>query len=113
MILIETEQIGTVEGLHAIRQEWDRLLEACPDSTPFQSYDWLVAWWKRFGQGRPLEKAEGAPGMQLHVHRSDPRYAEAQQGGRQCSSTRSATRDRAHAELEGLDTWQSMLNNPT
>ena len=23
---------------------------------------------ERFGQGRPLEKAEGAPGMQLHVH---------------------------------------------
>src|SRR3972149_6947188 len=57
MILIETEQIGTVEGLHAIRQEWDRLLEACPDSTPFQSYDWLVAWWKRFGQGRLMTLA--------------------------------------------------------
>lgn len=55
--LIETEQIGTVEGLHAIRQEWDRLLEACPDSTPFQSYEWLVAWWKRFGQGRLMTLA--------------------------------------------------------
>lgn len=52
MVLIDTEVIGTVEGLHAIRQEWDSLLEACPDSTPFQSYEWLAAWWKRFGQGR-------------------------------------------------------------
>lgn len=57
MILIETERIGSVEGLHAIRPEWDRLLEACPASTPFQSYEWLAAWWKRFGKGRLMTLA--------------------------------------------------------
>lgn len=62
MILIDTEVIGTVEGLHAIRHEWDRLLEACPDSTPFQSYDWLIAWWKRFGHGRLMTLAMRAGG---------------------------------------------------
>lgn len=62
MNLIDTEVIGTVKGLHGIRQEWDRLLEACPDSTPFQSYEWLLAWWKRFGQGRLMTLALRAGG---------------------------------------------------
>ncbi|MBI2399686.1 MAG: GNAT family N-acetyltransferase, partial [Deltaproteobacteria bacterium] len=57
MVHIDTEVIGTVEGLHAIRQDWDRLLEACPYSTPFQAYEWQVAWWKRFGQGRLMTLA--------------------------------------------------------
>lgn len=57
MILIETEQIGTLEGLIDIRLEWDRLLDAVPDSTPFQSGEWLIAWWKRFGQGRLMTLA--------------------------------------------------------
>lgn len=62
MVLIETEVIGTLEGLHVIRHEWDRLLEACPDSTPFQFYEWLSAWWKRFGQGRLMALAMRAGG---------------------------------------------------
>lgn len=51
-VLIETEEIGTAKGLYAIREEWCRLLEACPASTPFQSPEWLIPWWRHFGQGR-------------------------------------------------------------
>jgi CelD/BcsL family acetyltransferase involved in cellulose biosynthesis len=50
-ILVETGEISTVEGLDSIKAEWSRLFEACPSSTPFQSPEWLIPWWKSFGQG--------------------------------------------------------------
>ncbi|CAG1064980.1 hypothetical protein BAC1_00553 [uncultured bacterium] len=50
-IPVETGEISTVEGLESLRPEWDRLLAACPTSTPFQSPEWLIPWWKRFGHG--------------------------------------------------------------
>lgn len=51
-ILIETEEIDSLEGLEAIRDEWDRLLDVCPGVTPFQFPEWIIPWWKCFGQGR-------------------------------------------------------------
>jgi len=61
-VLIDTEEIGTIEGLHAIREEWCRLLEACPGATPFQFPEWLVPWWKIFGQGSLMTIAMRAEG---------------------------------------------------
>lgn len=55
--LVETEAIETLGGLEAIRPEWDRLLRACPSATPFQHPEWLMAWWRHLGQGRPLALA--------------------------------------------------------
>ncbi len=52
MSVLETEDISTVNGLYGIRAEWDSLLEECPWSTPFQSVEWLVPWWRFFGRGR-------------------------------------------------------------
>lgn len=51
MNVLETEEITTVEGLHGIRAEWDKLLGECPWATPFQSPEWLIPWWKVFGKG--------------------------------------------------------------
>lgn len=50
-ILVETGEISTVEGLDSIRAEWSRLFDSCPSATPFQSPEWLIPWWKHFGQG--------------------------------------------------------------
>jgi len=33
--------------------EWRTLFERCPDATPFQSPDWLCAWWRRLARGEP------------------------------------------------------------
>jgi CelD/BcsL family acetyltransferase involved in cellulose biosynthesis len=31
--------------------EWERLFEACPLASPFQSPAWLLNWWRVFGRG--------------------------------------------------------------
>lgn len=40
------ENVGALEDLRA---EWAELWERCPYSTPFQSPEWLLAWWRHFG----------------------------------------------------------------
>jgi CelD/BcsL family acetyltransferase involved in cellulose biosynthesis len=36
----------------ALRPEWDALVERSPDSTIFQTWEWLSTWWAHFGNGR-------------------------------------------------------------
>lgn len=38
------------DWLH-IEPQWKQLLEDCPDTTPFQSFEWLFSWWQTFGRG--------------------------------------------------------------
>lgn len=40
-------------ALDEVVPEWRALWSRCPDATPFQSPDWLVAWWRTFGARRP------------------------------------------------------------
>lgn len=43
-------QVEVLDDFRAVpREEWDRLLAACPDSTVFQSYGWIDAWIQAFG----------------------------------------------------------------
>ncbi len=49
---IELEDVTEPEELEALRPEWSELLDRCPSATPFQSPEWLLAWWKHFGSGR-------------------------------------------------------------
>ncbi|HEY8468034.1 MAG TPA: GNAT family N-acetyltransferase [Longimicrobiales bacterium] len=51
---IDVTEITDPAALEALRPEWARLWERCPDATPFQSPDWLLAWWNVFGHGRLL-----------------------------------------------------------
>lgn len=48
---MQIEEITTTEGLEALRAEWTGLWERCPDATPFQSPEWLLAWWRHLGRG--------------------------------------------------------------
>ncbi len=38
------------DELHALRRSWSSLAR----SSPFQSPEWLLPWWRQFGTGRPL-----------------------------------------------------------
>lgn len=38
--------------------QWTSLIENCPDSTVFQSPEWITAWWQTFGEGQ----------YDLHLH---------------------------------------------
>ncbi len=40
------------EELFALQPVWHRLWLECPNATPFQSPQWLLAWWQHFGEGR-------------------------------------------------------------
>lgn len=37
---------------HSLRPEWENLITADPEATPFQSADWVSLWWKHFGRGK-------------------------------------------------------------
>jgi CelD/BcsL family acetyltransferase involved in cellulose biosynthesis len=47
---VETEEITSGDGLDAIRHEWSALWDRSA-ATPFQSPEWLLAWWRHFGGG--------------------------------------------------------------
>lgn len=51
---IRAEFIDSPERLHALAGQWHELWSAVPDATPFQSPDWLLAWWQHYGEARPL-----------------------------------------------------------
>lgn len=48
-------------ALEALRPEWQRLWAETPDTTPFQSPDWLIPWWRHVGHGELLSFAFRAP----------------------------------------------------
>ena len=51
---MEIIEAHTTEGFVALRDDWNALLEACPEATVFQSWEWNVAWWRAFGAGHRL-----------------------------------------------------------
>lgn len=40
-----------IEQLHALRPEWEQLAADCPDSTIFQTWQWVTTWYELFGAG--------------------------------------------------------------
>ena len=49
-----TTRVVAVEGLEALRDEWDELLAASPADGLFLSWEWLSCWWRHLGAGREL-----------------------------------------------------------
>jgi CelD/BcsL family acetyltransferase involved in cellulose biosynthesis len=39
-----------LESLEPLRPEWDALLEEFPSATTFSTWEWLVPWWRAFGE---------------------------------------------------------------
>jgi CelD/BcsL family acetyltransferase involved in cellulose biosynthesis len=46
---------ATREDLEHLRPEWEALLTAFPQATVFSSWEWLVPWWRAFGQKDRLQ----------------------------------------------------------
>ena len=44
----------TWEELEQFQESWNRLLQANPASSIFQTPEWLAAWWQAFGKGKEL-----------------------------------------------------------
>ena len=57
-MLLEKAQISSIEvitgtnELYALRDEWSQLWNRCPRATPFQSPEWILPWWRCFGNDR-------------------------------------------------------------
>jgi len=48
---ISTEILRGISQLEDIAEEWELLWRNDATSTPFQSPQWLIPWWRHFGQG--------------------------------------------------------------
>lgn len=46
---LRVDEATTLAELEALRPEWTALWERAPVATPFQSPEWLIAWWRHFG----------------------------------------------------------------
>jgi CelD/BcsL family acetyltransferase involved in cellulose biosynthesis len=45
------ERLETLADLEALRPEWQHLWHRCPIATPFQSPEWIIPWWRHYGEG--------------------------------------------------------------
>jgi CelD/BcsL family acetyltransferase involved in cellulose biosynthesis len=48
----DIEVIHAADALQGLTCDWLDLWNRCSTATPFQSPDWLLAWWRHFGTGR-------------------------------------------------------------
>jgi CelD/BcsL family acetyltransferase involved in cellulose biosynthesis len=46
---LRVDELTSAAELDALRPEWQALWDRAPRATPFQSPDWLCAWWRHFG----------------------------------------------------------------
>ena len=63
----------------ALLPEWAELWQRLPATTPFQSPEWLMAWWRRFGTGAPRFLIARSRGVLVGVL---PLYQLIEPGGR-------------------------------
>jgi CelD/BcsL family acetyltransferase involved in cellulose biosynthesis len=46
--------INTEEGLYDLKPTWNRLLEKSASDTVFLTWEWVLAWWRCYGEGKKL-----------------------------------------------------------
>src|SRR5436190_4649387 len=46
------QELSTSESLEELRPEWLAVWHRSELSTPFQSPDWLIPWWRHIGEGQ-------------------------------------------------------------
>jgi CelD/BcsL family acetyltransferase involved in cellulose biosynthesis len=46
------EELTSTDALGELRPDWLELWRCSEKSTPFQSPDWLIPWWKHIGEGK-------------------------------------------------------------
>ena len=51
---LSTAFIDEIGDFRALAAEWAELHDACPDSNPFNSWEWLFSWWQAYGHGKQL-----------------------------------------------------------
>src|SRR5207237_1480504 len=63
--LLRIVEIGGRDAIERLQEEWQALQRQCPHATPYQTWEWNVAWWRHFGARKTprvlLFYAEGVP----------------------------------------------------
>jgi CelD/BcsL family acetyltransferase involved in cellulose biosynthesis len=49
---IDCELVSCLLRLEELEEDWRELWASLSDATPFQSPDWLLPWWKHYGEGQ-------------------------------------------------------------
>ncbi|MBU8895069.1 hypothetical protein DRW03_02260 [Corallococcus sp. H22C18031201] len=49
---LRVDKVETVEGLHALRSDWQRLAQAHGGGVPFTTWEWNATWWAHFRERR-------------------------------------------------------------
>ena len=49
---LRVEFISDPRRLEQLEPDWHALWSAIPGATPFQSPDWILQWWRHYGEGR-------------------------------------------------------------
>lgn len=49
---LDCEFVGSFLRLQELEEDWRELWSSLHDATPFQSPDWLLPWWKHYGEGQ-------------------------------------------------------------
>lgn len=50
---VDTKTISDEAGFASLELGWRKLVDAAPDATPFQTWEWVSAWRRHFPQGTP------------------------------------------------------------
>ena len=51
---VHTRVYETLDEMEGLRSDWEELLAAFPGATTFSTLEWLVPWWRAFGDRREL-----------------------------------------------------------
>ena len=76
---LRCEFISNPQRLYEIEKDWRELWSSLSNATPFQSPDWLLPWWKHYGEGELFSfafwvngKLVGLAPMQIFRSPSEP-----------------------------------------
>jgi CelD/BcsL family acetyltransferase involved in cellulose biosynthesis len=74
------EFVSSAERLNELERDWRELWSSLHDATPFQSPDWLLPWWKQYGEGELFSfafwrggKLVGLAPLYIYTANAEPR----------------------------------------
>jgi CelD/BcsL family acetyltransferase involved in cellulose biosynthesis len=52
--MFKIEVIDNIQDIYSLQSEWDNVVNESPDSSIFQTYEYITTWWKHFGGKQKL-----------------------------------------------------------
>lgn len=78
--VLTVAEVTSADGLEQLHHEWTELFLRCRHTTPFQSPEWLIPWWRHIGEGdlwtlavREAGELVGVAPLYVYTHPEDGR----------------------------------------